>query len=144
MFSRLASVSLALFALSGCAIHQTVKPVERLDSKTVCIVQNGNVRATFLDAFERALSNKGYEVRRLDSDASLIACPVTSTYTASWRWDLAMYMSYADIVVYKNGKPSGKATYDATRGGGNMGKFIGAEKKITELVDQLFPSTAGS
>ncbi|RSZ60232.1 hypothetical protein HF313_21040 [Massilia atriviolacea] len=144
MIAKIAGISLALFALSGCAIHQNVKPVERFDSKTVCIVQNGNVRATFLDAYENALSNKGYEVKRLATDASLIACPVTSTYTASWRWDLAMYMSYADIIVYKNGKPSGKATYDATRGGGNMGKFIGAEKKITELVDQLFPRMAGS
>ncbi len=144
MISRLACASLALFALSGCAIHQNVKPVAQLDSKSVCIVQNGNVRATFLDAYERALSNKGYEVKRLESGASLIACPVTSTYTANWRWDMAMYMAYAEIVVYKNAKPAGKATYDATRGGGNMGKFIGAEKKITELVDQLFPGTAGS
>jgi hypothetical protein len=144
MFYKLATASLALFALSGCAIHQTVKPVERLDSKTVCLIQNGNVRATFLDAYENALSNRGYEVKRLATDASLLSCPVMSTYTATWRWDLAMYMSYAEIVVYNNGKPAGKATYDATRGGGNMGKFIGAEKKITELVDQLFPLQAGS
>lgn len=144
MITRLACVSLALFALSGCAIRQTVKPVERLDSKTVCLVQNGNVRATFIDAYERALSNKGYEVKRLAPDASLLECPVISTYTATWRWDLAMYMSYAEIIVYKDAKPSGKATYDATRGGGNMGKFIGADKKITELVDQLFPRMAGS
>lgn len=144
MMSRLACISVALFALSGCAIQQTVKPVERFDSKTVCIVQNDNVRVTFLDAYERALSNKGYDVKRLSSDASLIECPITSTYTASWRWDLAMYMAVADISVYKNGKPAGKATYDASRGGANMGKFIGAEKKITELVDQLFPRLAGS
>lgn len=147
MFPQLKTTSLALVALlslSGCAIHQTVKPVERFDSNTVCLVQNDTVRATFLDAYERALSNRGYAIKRLESGASLIACPVTSTYTASWRWDLAMYMSYAEIVVYQNGKPAGKATYDATRGGGNMGKFIGAEKKITELVDQLFPRVAGS
>ncbi|HEX8611804.1 MAG TPA: Sbal_3080 family lipoprotein [Telluria sp.] len=144
MFSRLACVSLALFALSGCAIHQNVKPVERFGSKTVCIVQNGNVRATFLDVYERTLSNKGYEVKRLATNASLLECPVISTYNATWRWDLAMYMSYADIIVYNNGKQAGKATYDATRGGGNPGKFIGAEKKITELVDQLFPGMAGS
>lgn len=33
--------------------------------------------------------------------------------------------------------------YDATRGG-NKGKFIGAEKKITELADQPLPRLAGS
>ncbi|MDQ1812183.1 Sbal_3080 family lipoprotein [Massilia sp. CCM 9210] len=144
MISRLACISVALLALSGCAIHQNVKPVERFDSKVVCIVDNPSVRATFFDAYERALTNKGYEVKKLASGASLVECPLTSTYTATWRWDLAMYMAYADIVVYKNAKPAGKATYDASRGGGNMGKFIGAEKKITELVDQLFPRLAGS
>ncbi|MDM5181596.1 Sbal_3080 family lipoprotein [Massilia sp. DJPM01] len=144
MLSKLACTAVALLALSGCAIRQNVKPVERFDSKVVCIVDNSSVRASFMDAYERALTNKGYAVKKLASGSSLVECPVTSTYTATWRWDLAMYMAYAEIVVYKNAKPAGKATYDATRGGGNMGKFIAAEKKITELVDQLFPNLAGS
>ncbi|CUI03546.1 Sbal_3080 family lipoprotein [Massilia antarctica] len=144
MISRLTCISVALLALSGCAIHQNVKPIEHVDSKLVCIIDNPAVRATFIDAYQHALSNKGYEVKKLAAGASLVECPVTSTYTATWRWDMAMYMAYADIVVYKNAKPAGKATYDATRGGGNMGKFIAAEKKITELVDQLFPNLAGS
>lgn len=132
-----------MLGLSGCAIHQTVKPVERFEEKQICIVENPAVRPGFLAAYRRVLTQKGYLVKQLSAAASLIECPITSTFTANWRWDLAMYMSYAEITVYNNGKPTGKANYDATRGGGNMGKFIDADKKISELVNQLFPGGAG-
>ena len=33
----------------------------------------------------------------------------------------------------------GKATYDALMGGGRMDKFIKADEKVRELVNQLFP-----
>jgi hypothetical protein len=130
-------------ALSGCAIHQTVKPVEQFEAKEICIVENTSVRNGFLESYRRALTNKGYLVRQLPASASLIECPITSTYTANWRWDLATYMAFAEIKVYNQAKPVGEAKYDSTRGGGNMGKFIDADKKIAELVNQLFPGGAG-
>ncbi len=39
-----------------------------------------------------------------------------------------------------HGQAVGKALYDATGGGGRMDKFIDAEPKIRELVNELFPS----
>jgi hypothetical protein len=144
MTIRIILAGATLAAISGCAIHQTVKPVERFDAKEICIVNNPAVKEGFIDNYKRALASKGYTVKQLPADASLIECRITSTYTANWRWDMALYMSFADIVVYNNGKPVGKATYDATRGGGNMGKFIDASKKIEELVNQLFPGGAGA
>lgn len=105
----------------------------------MCVVENPAVKHDFLNAYKTALSDRGYTVRQLPVGSSLIECPITSTYSANWRWDMALYMAYADITVYNNGKPAGKATYDSTRGGGNMSKFIDAKKKIVELVTQLFP-----
>ena len=64
-------------------------------------------------------------------------CEWTLTYTARWTWDLALYMSYAEIKVFKNGKLDGEAMYDSTRGGANMSKFIDSEPKIRELVEEL-------
>jgi hypothetical protein len=136
---KIACTIVALLSLNACAIHQVVKPVEKLSDKQICIVDNPAVKSTFFDAYRNALSAKGYVVKQLPAGSSLIECQVTSTYTANWKWDLAMYMSFADITVYHNAKPAGKATYDSTRGGGNMNKFIDANKKIIELVDQLFP-----
>jgi hypothetical protein len=142
--TKLVWATLLLAGLNGCAIHQTVKPIEKLEDKQVCIVETPSVKAGVLEAYKRALTAKGYVVKQLPQSASLVECPITSTYTANWRWDLALYMVYAEITVYNNGKPVGKATYDATRGGGNMNKFIDADKKISELVNQLFPGGAGS
>jgi hypothetical protein len=144
---RVVQTALAVFAVSagvaGCAIHQTVRPVEKFEGKQICVIENPSVRAGFIEAYRSSLASKGYAVRQLPATAAITDCPVTSTYVANWRWDLAMYMAYAEIRVYSNGKPAGEVRYDSTRGGANMSKFIAADKKIDELVNQLFPGGAG-
>jgi hypothetical protein len=129
-------------ALSGCAINQTVKPVESFEGKQVCIIENSAVKQGFLETYKRVLAEKGYVVRQLPSSSPITECQITSTYTANWRWDMALYMAFADIKVYNNGQQAGQATYDSTRGGANMNKFIKGDAKITELVNQLFPGGA--
>jgi hypothetical protein len=140
---RILCVALTGVALTGCAINQTVKPVERFDGKQVCIIENRAVKNGFLETYKRVLTEEGYAVRQLASTAAVTDCQVTSTYTANWRWDLALYMAFADIKVYNNGQQAGQVTYDALSGGANMAKFVKGETKITELVNQLFPGGAG-
>lgn len=134
----------SVLVLSACAIRQTAKPVERLEGRQICVLENPAVKNGFVQAYRTALERKGYEVRLLPSTAVIDACPVTSTYRANWRWDLATYMAYAELRIYREGKPQGEVIYDAMGGGGNLNKFISAEKKITEMVDQLLPGGAGS
>jgi hypothetical protein len=143
MNGRALLAALISVALVGCAIKQNVRPVERFEGKEVCIVENKAVKQEgFLATYQRALAEKGYTVRVLPPGSSTSTCPVTSTYTANWRWDLALYLAYADIIVYKNGTQSGEAIYDSLRGGANLGKFIRGETKIMELVNELFPDGA--
>ncbi|APA66567.1 Sbal_3080 family lipoprotein [Janthinobacterium sp. 1_2014MBL_MicDiv] len=144
MIKKIVLFAAVMFLFTGCAIHQTVKPVGNFATKEVCILNNPDVRVGFMVAYKRALEGKGYVARQLPVTASIIECPLTSTYTANWRWDLAMYMHYANIKVYNNGKVVGEAVYDAKRAGLNTGKFIDADQKIGELVNQLFPGGAGS
>lgn len=141
---KAAGVALIALALSACTIQQTVQPVTQVVSKTICVVENPAVKSGFLEAYKRTLTSKGYMVRQLGPTAALNECPVTSTYSGNWRWDMALYLEYAEINVYSNAQPAGRATYDARSGGGNMSKFIDADKKIAELVDKLFPGGAGS
>ncbi len=141
---RSAGVLALTVTLAGCAINQTIKPVERFEGNQVCIVVNPAVsQGGFLETYTRVLREKGYTVKQLQAGSSVTECPVTSTYTANWRWDLGLYMAFADIKVFNNGSLSGQALYDSTRGGANMNKFIRGEAKITELVEQLFPGRAG-
>jgi hypothetical protein len=134
---------LPLVLLEGCAIHQTVHPVDAFADNQVCIINNSQVRPSVMASYRQVLTNKGYTVRELPESAAITECKVTSTYRANWRWDLAMYMHYAELRVFVDGKEKGVAIYDATHGGGNMNKFIDADKKIAELINQLFPGGTG-
>lgn len=141
---KLSCVICLSLSLASCAINQTVQPVERFEGAQVCIVINPAVsQPGFLQTYARILADKGYAVRQLTPNATVTECPVTSTYTANWRWDLGLYMEFADIRVFSNGRQSGQAVYDARSGGANMNKFIRGDAKITELVNLLFPGGAG-
>lgn len=142
MLKKLISYAVMLFmafVMSGCSIKQNVKPIEAFQNKEVCVIENPAVKNSFLPAYKHALEAKQYKVTIKPQNESITACQVTSTYTANWRWDLALYMAYAEIKVYKNGVLGGEAIYDSLTGGANMNKFINAENKINELVGQLYP-----
>lgn len=124
---------------AGCAIHQNVTPFAGHDGTQICAIENNAVRFDFLESLRKAVAARGYTVRQLPPGAALRECPVTLTYTANWRWDMAMYMAYAEIRVYKDGAPAGQAVYDAMAGGANLSKFISADEKIRELVVALLP-----
>lgn len=130
-----------LILISGCSAvtKQTVTPFAINVSTEICIIENPKIIGGFLRAYKTALQEKGYAVKVLDKSANVSDCEVTSTYTARWKWDIAMYMSYAQIEVFKNGEKSGEALYKIVREGAT-GKFINADEKVRELTDQLFPS----
>lgn len=130
--------------LSGCAMAPTqrVTPFTYTGFKEICIIENPKVvKEGYLQAFKSALQKKGYAVKMLNEGAKKSDCEVTATYTANWSWDLALYMSFTKIKVYKNGEKSGEASY---RPRGAFSKFINAAEKVQELVDQLFPSPSSS
>jgi hypothetical protein len=135
----------AACALVGCAISQEVNPVpmEATSWSEVCIIKDPDVKEGFLNEYVSTLERLGYQVRILPSDSELTACPITSTYMARWSWDwfwtAGVYMSYAQIKVYRDGHEIGDATYDARGGDANPDLIIDAEPKIQELVTALFP-----
>jgi hypothetical protein len=130
------------FRLSFCFINFSSKKRSILGLKKppaqICIIKNEKVREGFLDAYGDALKAKSIQVKTLAETATLNDCPTTSTYTANWAWDMALYMRYAEIKVYRSAAFVGEAGYDATWDGGRLDKFISAENKIRELVDELF------
>lgn len=137
MFRKLTPVLLLAVAVSGCSIRQSVETASIENSATLCVLQNPEVRAGFLISLKSALADNGVKFRVVDHLAVPAECQWTADYVARWSWDLALYMSYAEIRVYKDGLMQGKALYDSTSGGANMGKFIDADTKIRELVSSL-------
>ena len=135
---------LGLTLLTGCSIRQHADPVTLSPelTPTICMIAAPGVRAGFTATYRAALEDKGFTVRELAAGSSTARCPLATTYTGKWRWDLALYMSYAEMRVFEHGVQAGMAIYDARSGGGRLDKFIDAEPKIRELADQLFPAGA--
>lgn len=133
---------LPLLLIAGCAIRQDIEPATSVRGGEICIIENPDVRANFLEVYVRELEKKGYRTRVLPAKSTLFDCPQISRYTANWRWDVLLYLAFADIAVYEDGKRVGHVVYDALQGDANLGKFVHGESKIVELVDALYPDAA--
>lgn len=125
------------FLITSCSIKQVVEQAEIPQEVELCIIENPAVREGFLEEFKLVLSEKKIPYKIVSESAVPSDCEWTTTYTGLWTWDMALYMSYAEIKVFHNGSLDGQAIYDSTMGGANMGKFIDAKTKIRELVNEL-------
>ena len=124
------------FLTSSCTINQSVTPSGISDNQLICIIEDPEVREGFLDELTAILNEKKIAYEVVNKQKAL-DCEWTMTYLGRWSWDMALYMSYAEIKVFRNGIKNGEAIYDASRGAFNLGKFIDAETKIRELVEEL-------
>ncbi|GAB3108779.1 hypothetical protein G8770_23355 [Aestuariicella hydrocarbonica] len=143
MFKQVTVITLMML-LSACSITQNIEPAEISKGSELCIIENPDVREGFLKEYQSVLSSKAISYRVVSENSVPDSCEWTSTYVARWTWDLSLYMSYAEIKVFYKGSLDGEAKYDSTRGGANMSKFIDAEPKIRELVNQLMQIKSAS
>jgi hypothetical protein len=120
--------------LSGCVRLNATK-ADKLSGNEICIVNNPEVRAVFRDAYERAIRAKGYQTRIVEKISD---CPITTTYTAVYRYDWGMYLSISNLTIYENGVLVGEARYKAPRAS-PITKHGRVENKIKEMVDELLP-----
>lgn len=138
-------VAVAILTMTtACSIKQRVDPVQVSNTDEVCIQKNPDVREGFLAEVEKVLTKKQVKYRVINTLDASQQCEWTATYTANWAWDLALYMVYAEIKVFHQGRLDGEAIYDARMGGANMNKFIDAEPKIRELIEQLIKQKQAS
>jgi hypothetical protein len=126
----------AMAILGSCAINQSIRPVSVPDDATICIIEDTAVREGFLIELKKVLDEKRVRYKVVDKHEAL-DCEWTMTYLGRWSWDLTIYMAYAEMRIFQNGAQRGQAVYDASGGGFNFNKFIDAEPKIRELVEEL-------
>jgi hypothetical protein len=143
MNHRHLTIAVLVLALSGCSISQTIDPVKAPVSQ-VCVLKNPKVlMEEFLPELQKQIQGKGFPTQEY-TGARPSACSHHLEYTANWAWDMAMYLTYAEMRVYDRAGLAGKAVYDARRGSGRLDKFGRTAEKIGPLVDELFGSaTAG-
>lgn len=131
-------------ALTGCSIKQTVTPVAlpSTHSPEICTIPAEGLREGFNTTYTDQLRSKGFRTRQLPPGSPPASCALSTTYIGKWSWDMALYMSFADIQVFEDGRNVGQALYDSTSGGARIAKFIDAQSKIIEMTDQLFPNAS--
>ena len=131
------AVAAALVA-AGCTSIQ-VKPVDAAASfRQVCIVENSKVEVSdFLDVLRDGFDRHGIASSVVNLEGAK-ACDVTLTYTALRTWDLAPYLSHAELRLWRDGRQIGSATYHLNGGGGlSLAKWQGTKTKIDPVMDQL-------
>lgn len=140
--SHLTCALAACVGLLGCSIKQQVAPfaLPQIETTQICMIPAKGLRESFSEAYRSALETRGLVTRQLPSDAAVDSCAFSTRYIGRWSWDLATYMSYADLQVFENGRLVGRATYDARNPWTGFNKFIVAEEKIIELTEALFPT----
>ena len=141
---RIALVGLfLLMVLPGCSITTSVKPVGEGKVSDLCIRKSPRVLMEgFLPELEAQIRSHGVKIRTFDGDLSA-DCIHHLDYSANWGWDLAMYLTYAELKVYEKINLIGEAIYDARWGGGRLDKFGATNEKLKPLVDGLFGHTQG-
>lgn len=135
---RAIGVTALLAVLSACAASKTIVEAPTGDKiSKVCIQENPKVaQAGFLPEVVRQIEARGVETISY-IDTAPEGCPVRMSYTANWSWDLALFLSFADFSLTRDGGPAGRATYTATQW--TSDKFGPTAQKIQPLIAQLFP-----
>ena len=148
--------SILALSLSGCSTRQDITRIQGPKPQNVCILHNTAVKKGVLTAIEESLSRRYVKYEVLNGTykkenagwvpsfdrSDTVGCDALLFYVANWNWDLALYMHFATIwMTDADGKRSiARATYDASRNVG-FGKFINADSKIRELMDEIFAGT---
>lgn len=135
---RIALIGITILLLQGCSIHQNVISVQGETIDEICVIDNPTVKESFRKALTEKVQDNNIKARVISEDSKEeVSCQYTMEYTANWAWDLALYLVYTKIELFKEGDLIGEAIYDARRGGGRMDKFINAENKIEELIKEM-------
>lgn len=148
---KITTTALAIATLAGCAAKQDITRYEAQKPKTVCIAEHKAVKEGIITAMQEGFAKHNIETKVVSANyvlkhqqyetdvepTDIEGCNAVAYYVANWRWDLALYMAYANIWV-KNVEQTETIAQASYRTGGGLDKFIDAKEKIIELVDAMF------
>lgn len=132
-------------ALTGCSIVRKVDAAPPGTTVgTIYVQRNANVHMSGLhDELLAQLKGLGFAVATYDGDRPKEARHVLS-YTANWKWDMAMYLTYFQATLLDDSKVLGRVEYDANMGGGRPDKFGKTAEKIRPLLIDLLQNVTKS
>ncbi len=127
----------ALLCLSACTAVN-VRSVGPQALGTVCIVTNPKVLVDdFVDVIRDGFDRNGIPTSVVATQ-SAPGCHTTLTYTALRSWDMATYLSHAELRLWQGGRQIASAEYHLRgKGGFALTKWQGTKTKMDPVIDQL-------
>lgn len=127
----------ALLCLSACTAVN-VRSVGPQALGTVCIVTNPKVLVDdFVQVMRDGFDRSGVPTAVVMTQ-SAPGCHTTLTYTALRSWDMAPYLSRAELRLWQGGRQIASAEYRLRgKGGFALTKWQGTKTKMDPVIDQL-------
>ncbi|XLY88748.1 Sbal_3080 family lipoprotein [Ectopseudomonas mendocina] len=128
---------LAAAILVGCTSTH-VTPLQSAADQ-MCIEENPKVQVSdFVPVLQEGFARHGIETQ-LYTKIPREQCPYVVTYTARRSWDMAPYLSTAEIVILGPRRQTlAKANYHLRgKGGLSLMKWQGTKSKIDPVIDEL-------
>jgi len=125
--------------LSTACTAVDVKPVDTsLDLRHVCIEHNPRVQVSdFVGVLQDGFDRHGVSSEVL-AGRDLDRCEFVLTYTALRSWDMAPYLSHAELRLRQRGRLVASADYHLRgKGGFSLAKWGGTRGKMDPVIDEL-------
>jgi hypothetical protein len=132
-------VLLPIFVLFGCTSVTVRPPDSQLRISHVLIRNNPKVIVEgFVDVMRDGFDRHGISSEIVPEDAKVKPGDYVVTYTALRSWDMAPYLSHAEIRIEESNRQVAYAEYHLKgKGGFSMMKWQGVEKKMSPVMDEL-------
>lgn len=137
------AIVLVSTALSACTAME-VKPLDKTRHQVshVCIQENPRVTiAEFLPVVRAGFERHGLGTEVYQSDVPPRHCEYTLTYTARRSWDIATYLSTADLELRQGAELVSRGHYHLrNKGGLSLMKWQSVETKMRPVIDDMLSS----
>jgi hypothetical protein len=131
-------IIICIFTLAGCTSIK-VTPLDRsYELSHVCIENNEKVIVSdFVGVIEDSFKDHSISTE-LYSGETPVHCKYILKYTALQSWDMALYLSHAELRLFKGNTRIAYAEYHLRgKGGFSLVKWASVESKMKPVVDKL-------
>lgn len=124
--------------MSACAAPRyTGSMIENKNFDEVVVVNHIKTKEGFLQTIESWLEKHNYKYTVASEGSKHNLDQLTLEYIGYWGWDLALYLTNAEITAYHKGQRVGEVQYRAPNSL-NLNKFGSAAERIGYMMDILF------
>ncbi len=127
-----------LVMISACTAVTVIPFDASLNARHVCIQDNPRVTiGDFVQIVRDGFQRHGISTEVI-TNLKPTHCEFTLTYTARRSWDIATYLSIAELVLMKDGREVARANYHLRgKGGLALNKWASTKSKMDPVIDEL-------